>query len=501
MADEGGLLDNETHEEIDEAAAHSTSVNESPASDEVEVRKQIEDYYLPKQLVDAIMEYGGIQLDSVETVVGIGFLDIADYTYLSKFLSPKENQAVLNGLYTAFNGVLKRHGGYLNKIEGDSLMFHYGGVIDPNVREMSEEDANRYIARELFYSCIEMQRVCDHFNQANEKFLLEGASDAAKAVLRKAFDIISTLRNQFEIASSINAVFQIRVRIGANIGEVTIGNFGPDGAKQWDVVGTPVIDAKRMESTAPIGGLRISERLYQILDETGIVDSYYQRFKREAQAVFGHYRTITKDEVFRYSRVLLKDKKDAEFRTYSVQVNFRLPEAIRDQVEALMNRGPSGADRILDLLQYYRGNQYVIDAIEEAFHNATVHIRKPYILETMYPKRFRSIEQRFQNDREKIDAYVDQEYSLYALFEKLGKFQDIIKKPVYREYNEEEFASYDDYMISHEEDVRAVYRRMKAQMVQRAYFYNVVFPLVFASIRTSILEYQHAASEVEVVAG
>lgn len=490
------MADNEGHEEQGQS-----SDNGSSAVDELRVRKQIEDYYLPKQLVDAIMEYGGIQLDSVETVVGIGFLDIADYTYLSKFLSPKENQAVLNGLYTAFNGVLKRHGGYLNKIEGDSLMFHYGGIIDQNVRDMSEEEANRYIARELFYSCIEMQRVCDHFNQANEKFLLEGVSDGARAVLQRAFDIISTLRNHFAIASSINAVFQIRVRIGANIGEVTIGNFGPDGAKQWDVVGTPVIDAKRMESTAPIGGLRISERLHQILEETGIVDSYYERFRREAQAVFGHYRDITMDEVFKFSRVLLKDKKGAEFRTYSVQVNFRLPEAIRDQVEALLNRGPSGADRILELLQYYRGNRYVIDAIEDAFRNSAVSLRKAYMIETMYPKRFRTIEHRFSGDRTQIEEYIEKEYSLFDLFERLGRFQDIIKKPFFREYSEEEFSSYESYMDAHEAEIRNVYRRMKAQMVQRAYFYNVVFPLVFASIRTSILEYQHAVAEVEDVVG
>ena len=59
--------------------------------------------------------------------------------------------------------------------------------------------------------------------------------------------------------------FQIRIRIGANIGEVMIGNFGPSGAKHWDIVGLPVINAKRMEATAPIGGLRISSEFFDIL--------------------------------------------------------------------------------------------------------------------------------------------------------------------------------------------------------------------------------------------
>ncbi|WP_455383354.1 adenylate/guanylate cyclase domain-containing protein, partial [Salinispira pacifica] len=139
---------------------------------ELELRKEIEEYYLPKQLIDAILDAGGIPKSSIEMPMGIGFIDIADYTYLSKFLSPKENQVLLNGLYTAFNVVLKRHGGYLNKIEGDSLMFHFGGIIDPNVQELSEDDALRYISRELFYTCVEMQRVCLLFNQANDKFLV-----------------------------------------------------------------------------------------------------------------------------------------------------------------------------------------------------------------------------------------------------------------------------------------------------------------------------------------
>ena len=70
-----------------------------------ELRNQIEDFYLPRQLVDAIIEVGGIPHDSEEVEVGVGFIDIANYTFLSKFLTPKENQEVLNGLYTAFNSV------------------------------------------------------------------------------------------------------------------------------------------------------------------------------------------------------------------------------------------------------------------------------------------------------------------------------------------------------------------------------------------------------------
>ncbi|TVQ26868.1 MAG: adenylate/guanylate cyclase domain-containing protein [Spirochaetaceae bacterium] len=469
--------------------------------DRVALRRQIEDYYLPTQLVDAILEMGGIPESSEVTLVGIGFIDIADYTYLSQFLSPQENQDVLNGLYTAFTGVLKRHGGYLNKLEGDSLMFHYGGNIDPRVRNMDDAEAKRYIAKELFYTCVEMQRVCALFNQANERFLVEGVSEEARDSLRRAFNIISTLRNTFELARNINALFQIRIRIGANIGKVTIGNFGPDGAKQWDVIGTAVIDAKRMESTAPVGGLRISGELYQALVETRVAEEYYTRFLREARLLRSYYRDITMEELFRFSEVEIKEKRGALFQTYSVQVTPNLPESIAKQVVDLINIGPAGADRVIDLLKYYRGNPYVINAIEDAFTQIGVVLRKRYILSTMYPLQFEAIERQFDGNVDAITEHVEAHFTLFALLEKLGRFQDIVKQPDSRGGADTEFVDYDRYMSAAETRIRAAYAESRKTMVQRAYFFNVVFPLVFASIRSSIIEYQIGAEELETLAG
>lgn len=465
--------------------------------DENELRKQIEEYYLPKQLVDAILENGGIPTSSAVTQIGIGFIDIADYAYLSKFLSPQENQTVLNGLYTAFNTVLKRHGGYLNKIEGDSLMFHYGGIIDPHAKDKSKEEVTRYIARELFYTCVEMQRVCVQFNQANERFLNTSESDATREVLQRAFDIISTLRSSLELSNSMNALFQIRIRIGANIGEVTIGNFGPEGAKQWDIVGIPVIDAKRMETTAPVGGLRISERLYNVLEETGVVDAYFRRFKKEAEALFGYYRDIQREELFQFSTVQLHDKHDARFNTYSVQVNPGLPESIMKQVELLLGKGTTGADMILDIMRYYRGNKFVTNAIEDALSARGVRIRKDYLFHLIYPKRYTALREEMNNDDEAVARKIDEEETLFSLFRSLGRYQDTVKQSDLELEEETSFESYGDYMAHQEQRIRRAYERRKKTMVQKAYFFNVVFPLAFESLRSCILEYQTRIQEEE----
>lgn len=467
---------------------------------EFELRRQIEEYYLPKQLVSAILEMGKIPTHSEVSKIGVAFMDIADYTYLSKFLSPNENQDVLNGLYTAFNTVLKRHGGYLNKIEGDSLMFHYGGTIDPRVRELDDEQTSRYIARELFFTCIEMQRVCSLFNQASDKFLSESASGETRAVLEKAFQIISTLRGGGELSSSINALFQIRIRIGANIGDVTIGNFGPDGAKQWDVVGLPVIDAKRMESTAPVGGLRISEEFFRILEETGIADAYHERFRKEAAALFGRYRDISKSELFQFSRVRVQDKKDARFNTYSIQVDPALPEHIADQVELLINKGRDGAARIVKMLQYYRGNRFVLAAIEDLFLRLGVKIRKEFIFKSINPKKYGLLEARLAKDPATVERYIQREFTLFELFADLGKYQDAVKREGEAEISRlERFDAYDEFLSRERDRIRQEFERKRSRMLRSAHFFNVVYPIVFSSLFGSILEYQFSRERIEVL--
>lgn len=463
----------------------------NPNESRTDLRRQIEEYYLPTQLVEAILGMGEFPTAIEVTDVGIGFLDIADYSRLSLLLTPWENQDVLNGLYTAFHQVLQKHNGYLNKIEGDSIMFHFGGNIDANVRGMERVDAQRYVARELFNTCVELQRKCSLFNEANQQFLAEAKTTEVRSVLEKAFRIITEIRNN----PLFGELYQIRVRIGASIGEVTIGNFGPEGAKQWDVIGSPVIEAKRMESTAPIGGLRISKSLYDILESSGKVDEYYTRFKREAQLLDSRFSDITKEDLFRESSVLLKDKGNVSFETYKVQVTAQLPNRIADQVRFLVRKGPGHTGRIMELIQYYRGNRYVMWSIEDAFNELDVQLRKGFLFKIMYPGRYQQLVDE-QGGESAADQAIAGEHSLFDLLDRLGRFQDIVKQ---RQAASErpEFGSYESYMQDRSAQIRDDFENNKDRMVQRAYFYNVVYPLTFESIETSIRERQHEMGLLE----
>lgn len=475
-----------------------SSAEQKHISDELVLRRKIEDFYLPIQLVEAIVEAGGIHTKSNETLIAIGFLDISRYTFLSQFLSPPENQTVLNGLYSAFNWVLRKHGGYLNKIEGDSLMFHYGGPIDPFVKEMDEDDAVKFIARELFYTCVELQRISSLFNQTNHNYLNKISNRSTVDAILEAYRILGELRQGYASAS-FNALFQIRIRVGASLGRVLIGNFGPDGAKQWDVIGMPVIEAKRMESSAPIGGLRITADFFKILEDNGITSEYHKRIKREAEALGSVYRNIAFDELFQKAIVYLKDKKNAEFETYSIQVNPSLPESIRDQSKLLLTRGETGADDIVDFIKYYRGNHFVINQLEALFDKMKVRIRKDSLYRIMFPGKYKTMLMKHDGNAAELRMRITEDHQLFDLLELLGKLQDSVKGRKSPEHDDGEFSGYDRWMAEMRATVQRTYDLNKGITHQAYYFYNVIFPLFFANIKAAILEYQYQYEQVSEV--
>ena len=465
-------------------------------SEELTLRRKIEEFYLPRQLVEAIVEAGGIHSKSNETLIGIGFLDIARYTFLSQFLSPPENQIVLNGLYSAFNWVLRKHGAYLNKIEGDSLMFHYGGPIDPQVKDLDEDEATKKMARELFYTCVELQRISSLFNQANENYLKKIGDETTVDAIHEAYGILGQLRSGYASAS-FNALFQIRIRIGASMGRVLIGNFGPDGAKQWDVIGMPVIEAKRMESSAPIGGLRLTSDFFNILESSGITNEYHRRLKREADAMGSVYRDISFEELFQKAVVYLKDKKNAEFETYSIQVNPALPESIRDQTKLLLRRGETGADDIVNFIKYYRGNHFVIDKLEDLFRKEGVELKKYSLFRTMFPDKYKKMILSDSGDSGKIRAALNEKYTLFSLLELLGKLQDSVKERKSSPKDDSDFGGYDKWMAETRAVINRSYNMNRGVTHQAYYFHNVIFPLFFSEIKAAILEYQDKSEELE----
>ena len=523
-----------------------------------DLRAQIADYYVSDHIVSAFSRLGGIPHESTEEILGIGFIDIVNYSRFTDQLSANDNQHILNGLYTALNLVLRQHGGCLNKIEGDSIMFHFGGRADPLVEGMNDEEQLRDVSRRLFFACVQMQRFARFFNSADVHFFSEALAtspakptEADMAMLRKAIDGITAIKSTWvHLERDLDVEQLIRVRIGATVSIGTAsgglsdpfvcdiarellpdetrseaeeraaifkfirdhsaasGNFGPEGAKQWDILGPPVIEAKRLESTAPAGGLRISALLHKVLEVSKVARNYWRRFQHEAKSFGSEYRFATLDDLFRKGTVVLEDKGNVTFDTYSVQVNPRLPEEVSDQIGRFLVMGSRGADEIVNLLQYYRGIEHVVNAFERALDENGIRLRKRYMIETMFPSQSEHLRERFGDDDEKTEEYIESKYSLYAILEKLDRFRDLVKVRKARRRGSQispptvegagpSAITHEQHMADYRAEVVQRYDDDRAQMVQRAYFFNVVDPLVFESVRASIIECQTAARAEE----
>jgi len=294
---------------------------------------------------------------------------------------------------------------------------------------------------------------------------------------------MKTLRSKTEISATLSAFFQIRIRIGANLGEVTIGNFGPSGEKHWDIIGIPVINAKRMESTAPVGGLRISAEFFDILKSTGIADNYFLSFREEAAKLGSVYKDISWEELYRFREVILHQKKSASYRTYSVQVYPALPESLCRQTSELLNHGQQGVNMILENFRYYRANRLVIDQMEELLTMRGVVFRKDKIMAQISPSQTANI----------ANAY---NFSLWRILDYLDQYLDYVQE-MPDEESKPEFYSYDQFMTTMYERIRTLYDTQKKMILKKMYFTEVIVQQVYASIEASIREYQLRLEEPE----
>ncbi|MCX7024818.1 MAG: adenylate/guanylate cyclase domain-containing protein [Spirochaetes bacterium] len=455
-------------------------------SDEDLLKAKIAETFLNRQLEEFLVEHGNIPDAPDESCVGVGFADIVDYSYMSTWLSPRENQRLLNGLYTAFLLTLKKRGGYLNKIAGDSIMFHFGGFIDPTCSGLAPEEAETLIARLLFQTCVEIQESCRLFNRADVDFIPSDIDPDARTALSQAFLIIRSLRESMALASSVSSMFQVRIRVGAALGDVCVGSFGPEGAKQWDVIGVPVIEARRMEASAPADGIRISRRLMEALERTDLVGTYHKTFRSKAS---GFYQTIRRDELFAYREVILSDKRQAMFPSWSVQANPDLPEDVWRQVEFCLEKGEEGIGPIINLIKYYRGNRLVSHAFEEFFREHEIAIRKAEIFRFLLPGKFRKLVEERGGDERGVLEKIESSVSLFQLLNALGKIQDSLKplKTVIGDI--ERFDSWDAWMKDRIREMNALFDESRRRGERQRYFEEVLLPGFMTFIEASVREY------------
>jgi adenylate cyclase len=137
-------------------------------------------------------------------------------------MSPDEIQKMLNEYFEAMVDIVFKFNGTVDKFIGDGLMVFFG---DP---EPQEDHALRCVQ-----TAIEMQRKCRELKARWEK----------------------------------DGKMPLQIRIGINTGNVVVGNMGSARRLSYTVLGADVNLAQRLESNAPIGGIMISQRTYELVNK------------------------------------------------------------------------------------------------------------------------------------------------------------------------------------------------------------------------------------------
>lgn len=151
---------------------------------------------------------------SERRVVSVLFADIKDYTALSEQLDPEQVEELVGGLFREFAEVVARHGGYVDKFMGDSVLALFGAP------KSLGDDAERAV------NCaLEMQRRAHASNAGREN--------------------------------------QLGVRIGIDTGEVVVGNIGQRG--QYTAIGDAVNTANRVQSAAEPATVYISDETARVV--------------------------------------------------------------------------------------------------------------------------------------------------------------------------------------------------------------------------------------------
>ena len=140
------------------------------------------------------------------------FADLSGFTALSERSDPEEIRSMVDGAMQEMGEVVQRYGGSVDKVIGDALMAVFGAPV------AHEDDPERAVR-----AALEIQRC------ASEEAEVFGG---------------------------------LCVRIGVNTGEVMFAPVGPDGRREFTVMGDTVNTAARLQAAAPPEGVLLGEQTH-----------------------------------------------------------------------------------------------------------------------------------------------------------------------------------------------------------------------------------------------
>lgn len=145
------------------------------------------------------------------------FLDLQGFTKLAEDVSSEEAHNLLDKTFRIFTNVIEAHDGYVDKYIGDAILAVFGS------RKAEERPSEKAVRAAL--------SILERIEYINQALSPRG--------------------------------YQLNFRIGINYGEVTFGQMGT--AETTTVIGDPVNVAQRIQASAPINSLVITQKTAEYL--------------------------------------------------------------------------------------------------------------------------------------------------------------------------------------------------------------------------------------------
>jgi adenylate cyclase len=177
--------------------------------------------YLSDEIVDTILEKGGLKIGGEKRHATILMADLRGFTSLSERLPAEDVVAMINIYLETMTEIIQKYQGTIDEFIGDAILVIFGAPI------LRPDDPQRAVA-----CAMEMQLAMTSVNERNRH----------------------------------SGYPEIALGIGINTGEVVVGNIGSQKRIKYAVVGRAVNLTARIESYTVGGQIFISE---STLDECG----------------------------------------------------------------------------------------------------------------------------------------------------------------------------------------------------------------------------------------
>ena len=180
--------------------------------------------YLSPQVYQSIFSgKQNVKIEAYRKKLTVFFSDIKGFTEITDRLEPEVLSSLLNSYLNEMSKIALKYGGTIDKFIGDAILIFFG---DPESK---------------------------------------GDKEDAKACVLMALEMRERMKYLRKLWEDQGISNPLDIRIGINTGYCNVGNFGSEDRLDYTIIGGEVNLASRLESSAEIGQILISDETYALI--------------------------------------------------------------------------------------------------------------------------------------------------------------------------------------------------------------------------------------------